>query len=311
MKRLRNILSAIISLLFTIFLICYFIVYATHPVPIVFFVISYLISFLSGYFFFVFQVKSSEEARSYISNQFLLYTLFMGVIPVLGAIFYLLGGMVIAFLPYTALPLEEYQEVTRFWLESYAEKLTSYKSYRFTPLGIIYNNLSFEEFNWLLGKLEKMEWSPYKSRLLRLIVEYSRFPSIVIEASYIILRKKDEVLDKIVSLESQAYFNPQTYYQLAQLYHEIYYLSLETPPIDRIYLKKAVDNLERIVNLEDYSSALELAVLYNLRLGNIDKAEEYLQSFEKKYAILNSEDVKRFIDLSKKEIAFKRGEIVV
>ncbi len=55
----------------------------------------------------------------------------------------------------------------------------------------------------MLQLLEHLPWTPHKTRTLQMLLEYSRYPKIIVSAASFLAEKKNALFNRIAELEKK------------------------------------------------------------------------------------------------------------
>ena len=226
--------------------------------------------------FFAAAAITHKETRRVIGRSFFAPILVLSCLPLVGPPGIIMFTLMMLLYPVRALAEEEYEKVDSDLFENLASESDMLLVFKANPVYAIHNRLTAEQELAILRTLERLDWFPFKTRLLQIYLEHSRHTSVVLEAGRIITRKRDSLLKRIAEFEALgSEGDPVT---LASLYHEIYHLALWGPLIGDTYLRRAC----RIINdaareRPGDPAVLMHAVLYNMKSGHYDLARDFLK----------------------------------
>jgi hypothetical protein len=221
---------------------------------------------------------SDAYLRKIMGKSLIIVLILMSVVPLVGPAGSLMSAFALKLYPVRAKAKEEFIKVNFFTLESFP--LTFVENPSFSPqkilIYLIHGLLPFDEAMHALKLISTLQWSPYKTRLIQLFLEYSRHPSVTLEASRILNEKRNELLERISALES----HPQKpLAELATLYHELYFLSLTDPWLGFFYLKRACAYIDGALKDDPQNLSLLLqAIKYHLEKRDLKQAESLLKT---------------------------------
>ncbi len=221
---------------------------------------------------------SDAYLKKIMGKSIIIVLILMSVVPLVGPAGSLMTAFVLKFYPVRAKAKEEFFKVNFFTLESFP--LTFVENPSFSPqkilIYLIHGLLPFDEAMHALKLISTLQWSPYKTRLLQLFLEYSWHPSVILEASRILNEKRNELLGRISILES---LPQKPLVELATLYHEIYFLSLTDPWLGFFYLKRACAYIDGALKDDPQNLSLLLqAIKYHLEKKDLKEAESLLKT---------------------------------
>jgi hypothetical protein len=221
---------------------------------------------------------SDAYLRKIMGKSLIIVLILMSVVPLVGPAGSLMTAFVLKLYPVRAKAKEEFIKVNFFTLESFP--LTFVENPSFSPqkilIYLIHGLLPFDEAMHALKLISTLQWSPYKTRLLQLFLEYSRHPSVTLEASRILNEKRNELLERISTLES---LPQKPLAELATLYHELYFLSLTDPWLGFFYLKRACAYIDGALKDDPQNLSLLLqAIKYHLEKRDLKQAENLLKT---------------------------------
>jgi hypothetical protein len=230
-------------------------------------------------------------------------------LPLVGPISVLLFAFALRHAAVRSLAMEKYEIINQNYLdrkmtgidESYYNLLTD------KVIELIHGRQPYQDSRATLNLLDKLKWTPHKTRILQMLLEYSKYPSIIVGAARLINEKRNEILNELVALNK---LHEPDQLRLANLYHEIYYIGLVDPHIGHFYLKKACEAIEKVIEKQQHSnlSTYNMAIRYFLENKQMAKAEKFIhQAMEIFDKTDYSSAFKSYFD----EIAFLKNTSIV
>ncbi len=216
------------------------------------------------------------DTRRIVGRTLFAPVLVLDCVPVIGPPGVLMFALMMMLYPVRALALEEYEVIDSDMFENLASQSEALLVLKANPVYVIHNRLSPEESLAILRILDRLDWFPFKTRILQIFLEHSVHPSVVLEAGRIIGAKRDALLKRIAEFEARGdEADPAV---VASLYHELYHLALSGPLIGDTYLRRAcrIINDAALARPRDLSILLP-ATLYNLKAGQYDVARRFLK----------------------------------
>lgn len=270
-----------------------------------FFVLHGICVALALIFFFA-GATADRNCRKYIGMGFYLPALTLCLLPLAGPAGIIMLTFIFLFFPVSSPAEEEFEPIGDYWLENYSESIEEYSFYHMNAVNVIYQRLSFEQSMWILGNLERLNWFSNKAKLLKFFLAYSQYPSIVLEASRMLINKQDNLLKNIELLMN----NPEeNSLKIAKLYYEIYFIEILNPPLDRLYLISACEYILKALQVSggDPDTRI-LAVKYLLNCGRAEEAEKILLEGKSKF----SDDRKFLMEVMRyeEELQYKKGRFL-
>jgi len=226
---------------------------------------------------------TNNKLKHTLDKSILLLIIIISLIPLVGPAGIIMFIYILMLYPIKPIPHEKYDKIDLFSIESIpgSDELKTITHPQKFIIELIFNKLDINQQNYILNIINSLRWTPYKTRFLQLFLDYSTYPSIILEASRIINEKKDNILQKIEIYENSS---NETSFQLATLYHEIYYLCLVDPMLGHFYLEKACRYCDLALESDPKNpDIIDCAIRYNLKFGNIKKAEKLLQTAYQKF----------------------------
>jgi hypothetical protein len=229
-------------------------------------------------------------------------------LPLVGPISVLLFTVSLKYAPVRSLAIEKYEIINQDYLdrkitgidESYYNLLTN------KVIELIHGHQPYHDSRATLNLLDKLKWTPHKTRILQMLLEYNKYPSIIVGAARLINEKRNEILDELVDLNKQLkkaeqlknklitnknlesnqlkkesiankYLEPDQL-KLANLYHEIYYIGLVDPHLGHFYLNKACEAIEKVIEKQQPAnlSTYNMAIRYFLENKQMENAEKFI-----------------------------------
>lgn len=201
----------------------------------------------------------------------------LACLPLVGPISVLSFAFSLKHAPVRSLAMEKYEVINQDYLD---KNLTGIDESYYNLLSdkvieLIHGRQPYEDSRATLNLLDKLKWTPHKTRILQMLLEYSKYPSIIVGAARLINEKRNEILNELIELNRQA--EPDQL-RLANLYHEIYYIGLVDPHIGHFYLNNACEAIEKVIKKQEHTnlSTYNMAIRYFLENKQIEKAEKFI-----------------------------------
>lgn len=224
------------------------------------------------YFKVLAQQKAKDEGNR--RNALLQSSMLIAAIPVMGPAGIVTFVSMLAYWPVKRIPEDEYEVLDDIFLKSYPISLSFYEDPCANLIDLIYGTLDQPSTFFLLRLVEKLPWTPHKTRILQMLLEYSRYPKVIVNAASLLAEKKNTLFNRISELEKNKESNALL---LACEYHEIYYLSLVDAQVGKFYLDKACEYIEKaVLDKSKDLDILNLAIRFFLENKCLEKAEQYL-----------------------------------
>ncbi len=249
-------------------------------------------------------LSKTVENNDFIGKDFKIILLILACLPLVGPISVLLFAFTLKYALVSSLAVEKYEIINQDYLEKNSKGIDEsyYNLLNDKVIELIHGRQAYHDSLATLNLLEKLNWTPHKTRILQMLLEYSKYPSIIIGAASLINEKKDSIFNEIYTLTKQ--IQPD-YLRLANLYHEIYYISLVDPYLSNFYLNQACKNIEVVLEIEEFVnlSTYNMGIRYFLENKQVERAEELLNQA---MAIFPKKDYSSTFQTYLDEIAFLR-----
>jgi hypothetical protein len=253
-----------------------FLSYSNFWNPLLGFIIAHAIGILLTWWFLLELKASSKEIDEVIGKNLMRALLVIACIPLIGQAAIFIFGFSFKFAPTSPIAREDYEIVDSAALEKEAYNIQEmyYNLPTSEIIALIHGRMPFEDTMKTLSLLDKLGWTPHKTRLLQMILEYNKHPLAGIGAARILNEKKNKIFNQIGELEKL----PEVpYVRLASLYYDIYDLGLVDAQVGIFYLNGACEHIDNALKADAYDfSAYNRGIRYYLDNQNIDKAEELL-----------------------------------
>ncbi|MCI5221157.1 MAG: hypothetical protein D3924_00385 [Candidatus Electrothrix sp. AR4] len=176
---------------------------------------------LSLYYLYLLLLQENLEmnAALLISNPVLLACVLIAAIPVIGPagiIFFASSFKVqpiilsyldkIKFLPeIKTVAKDEYAILDDQLLKSCSSSIAPFffKEPRGDLVDLIHGNLDQGDTSFILHLMEHLPWTPHKTRILQMLLEYTRYPKIIVSAASLLAEKKNTLFNRIAELEKK------------------------------------------------------------------------------------------------------------
>ena len=259
------------------------------------FMMAHIISILLTLWFISAVVAGSKALQRIIDKSLFTILFFISCIPLVGPISVLVLALSLKYAPVTTLAKEE--------KEAYSIDTSLYDLLNYKVIALIHGQQSYSDSVATLSLLDRLSWTPHKSRILQMLLEFSKYPSAILGAASTLNQKKSEILNRLATLDKQ---DEPSYFQLANLYHEIYYLGLVDAHLSKFYLDEACLCIDKALEKEPYNlAAYNMGVKYYLENKQVDKAESI---FKQAMAMFRKEDLPpTVLESYMKEIALLKG----
>ena len=224
------------------------------------------------YLLVLLQLEIQDIGRG--SNALLRSSVLIAAIPIVGPAGIVTFVTVLTYWPVNRIPHDEYEVLDDGLLKSYPISLSFYEEPSANLVDLIYGTLDQPSTFFLLRLLDKLPWTTHKTRILQMLLEYSRYPKVIVSAASLLAEKKNTLFNRISELEKNKENNALP---LACDYHEIYYLSLVDAQVGKFYLDTACEYIEKaVLDRPEELDIYNLAVRFFLENKCVEKAEQYL-----------------------------------
>jgi hypothetical protein len=241
------------------------------------FIIAHSIGILLTWWFLLKLKTSSKEIDEVIGKHLMMALLIIACIPLIGQAAIFIFGFSFKYAPTSPIAREDYDIVDRAALEkeAYAIQEMYYNLPTSEIIALIHGRMPFEDTMKTLSLLDKLGWTPHKTRLLQMILEYNKHPLAGIGAARILNEKKNKIFNQIDELEK---LSEVPYVRLASLYYDIYDLGLVDAQVGVFYLNGACERIDKALEVDAYDfSAYNRGIRYYLDNQHIEKADELLK----------------------------------
>jgi len=244
------------------------------------------------------------ELNDFIGKDFKNILFILACLPLVGPISVLLFAFALRYAPVRSLAVEKYEIINQDYLDKNTNGIDEsyYNLLNDKVIELIHGRQAYHDSLATLNLLDKLKWTPHKTRILQMLLEYSKYPSIIVGAARLLNDKKNIIFNEIYTINKQ--LKPD-YLRLANLYHEIYYIGLVDPYLSNFYLNKACQNIEAVLEIETFVnlSTYNMVIRYFLENKQVEKAEFFLNQA---MAIFKKKDYSSTFQSYLDEIAFLR-----
>jgi hypothetical protein len=224
--------------------------------------------------YYVFLLTGKQKESGGMNNAFLRSCMLIAAIPIIGPFGLVIFANMTRYWPVDAIGRNEYEILDDLLLKSYTISPSFYEEPNAGLIDLIHGNLDQKGTFFLLQLVEHLPWTPHKTRILQMLLEYTRYPKIIVSAASLLAEKKNVLFNTIAELEKKKEGNTLL---LACNYHEIYYLSLVDARVSKFYLDTACEYIEKaLANAPEDLDIYNLAIRFFLENKDVDKAEHYL-----------------------------------
>lgn len=225
--------------------------------------------------YYVFLMTGKQKESGGMNNAFLRSCMLIAVIPIIGPFGLVIFANMTLYWPVDAIGRNEYEVLDDLLLKSYTISPSFYEEPNAGLIDLIHGNLDQKSTFFFLQLVEHLPWTPHKTRILQMLLEYTRYPKIIVSVASLLAEKKNILFNTIAELEKKNEGN--AFLLLACNYHEIYYLSLVDARVSKFYLDTACEYIEKsLANAPDDLDIYNLAIRFFLENKDVDTAQHYL-----------------------------------
>ena len=207
-----------------------------------------------------------------ITRGFTIFIIAIAFIPMAGPVTALCLPLFLRFVPVYPVRSESFEKVDKKILRV----MTRQFSGRILPISeaLLIKSMKREDAFKMIGLLGESEWSSIKSSILKYIIRFSPYQSVILMAIDMISKKIDSILSDIAELEAMKNPDETIPGRLASLYHEIYNLDLCDPIMKQFYEKSACHYAVIAYKEGGSEDDAQFAVKLLLKSDRIKEAEE-------------------------------------